>query len=55
MFVDVGQKVTDMKKNGMSYEEVVAAAPTAPYDEVWNSWGENWKKRSLQSIYESLK
>jgi len=41
-----------MKKSGMSLEEVLAAAPTADFDDKWNAWGENWITVSVQSFYE---
>ena len=43
MIVDIRDKVTEMILNGMNLEEVLAANPTAEYDEKWGqvpSWNE---------------
>lgn len=44
MLVDIREKITDMITEGMFLEEVLAANPTAEYDERWGqeaSWNEN--------------
>jgi len=43
MLVDIREKITDMITDGMHLEEVLAANPTAEYDEKWGqvaSWNE---------------
>ena len=38
MLVAVRDKVASLKKKGMTLEEIVAAAPTAPYDAKWGGF-----------------
>ena len=45
-------RIADMKKSGMSLEEVLAAEPTADFDGTWNTWGESWKIVSLTAFYQ---
>lgn len=44
-------RVSEMKKNGMSLEEVIAANPTEDFDEDWGGGGDSWTRTSLGSIY----
>jgi cyclase len=50
MIADVTQRVSQMVKQGMTLEQVMAAKPTAAYDEKWGS-----PDRFLQGLYASLK
>ena len=43
--------VWEMKKSGMSLEEVIAANPTEDLDEDWGGGGDSWTRISLGSIY----
>lgn len=43
VLVDVREKVAQLKKEGKSLEEVVAAKPTAAHDEKWGAWVINGK------------
>jgi cyclase len=52
MCVVLRDRIAKMKNNGMSLEEVIAAAPTADFDDSWNSWGESWKIVSVTALYE---
>ena len=52
--VALRDRVREMKDNGMSLEEVVAAKPTADFDAVWGLAGEAWTRISLGSIYAAL-
>lgn len=54
MCIALRDRVTQMKKNGMSLEEVIAARPTADFDEKWNAWGERWQTTSVTALYEEL-
>lgn len=54
MFITLRDRVANLKKNGMSLEEVIASPPTADLDEKWNSWGDDWRAISLSSIYGAL-
>lgn len=54
MCIVLRDRVAQMKKDGMSLEEVIAARPTAEFDERWNGWGENWKTISVTALYEEL-
>ena len=51
MCVTLRDRVWEMKKNGMSLEEVIAANPTEDLDEDWGGAGDSWTKISLGSIY----
>ena len=51
MCIVLRKRIADMKKSGMSLEEVLAAEPTADFDGTWNTWGENWKIVSLTAFY----
>jgi glyoxylase-like metal-dependent hydrolase (beta-lactamase superfamily II) len=53
MFVVFRDRVVDMKNRGMSLEEVITADPTTDLDDRWNSWGDNFKKRSIGEIYKA--
>jgi len=44
-------RVAGMKGGGASLEDVLASDITADLDDRWNTWGEDWKKTSLRSIY----
>ena len=54
MLVTLSERVAAMKKNGMSLDDVIAAAPTADLDDRWNTWGDDWRAISLRSIYGAL-
>lgn len=54
MYAAIGDKVTAMKANGLSLEEVLTAGPADAFDGRWNSWGDDWNRISLTSIYRSL-
>jgi cyclase len=51
MCVTLRDRVWAMKKDGMSLEEVIAANPTADFDEDWGNGGVDWTRISLGSIY----
>ena len=38
MLVAIREKVAALKKQGRSLEEVLAAKPTAAFDEKWGAW-----------------
>lgn len=48
--VTLRDRVWEMKENGMSLEEVIAAKPTEDLDEEWGG-SDNWTRISLGSIY----
>jgi glyoxylase-like metal-dependent hydrolase (beta-lactamase superfamily II) len=52
MCVVLRDRIADMKENGMSLEDVIAAAPTSDYDSKWDSWGEGWRTVSITALYE---
>jgi cyclase len=54
MCIALRDKVAQMKKDGLSLEEVIAATPTAEFDEKWNGGGENWKVIAVTALYEEL-
>ena len=54
MCIALRDRVAQMKKNGLTLEEVIAARPTAEFDENWNKGGENWKVIALTALYEEL-
>jgi glyoxylase-like metal-dependent hydrolase (beta-lactamase superfamily II) len=54
MCIALRDRVAQMKKNGMTLEEVIAARPTAEFDEKWNKGGESWKVIALTALYEEL-
>ena len=49
--VTLRDRVWEMKKKGMSLEEVIAAKPTEDFDKDWGGAGDNWTRISLGSIY----
>ena len=51
MCVALRDRIGEMKGRGMSLEDVLAADFTADLDDRWNTWGEDWKRTSLRSIY----
>ena len=51
MLVTLRGRIADMKGRGMSLEEVLAADVTMELDGRWNTWGDEWKRVSLRSIY----
>jgi len=51
MCVTLRDRIAEMKGRGMSLEEVLAANATEGLDDRWNTWGEDWKRTSLRSIY----
>ena len=50
MIVSVRDRVQTMVNDGKSMDEVVAASPTAPFDDAWTGN----KERFVQAIYHSL-
>jgi cyclase len=54
MLVTLFERVAAMKKSGMSLDDVIEAAPTADFDDRWNTWGDDWRAISLRSIYGAL-
>ena len=54
MLMAVRDRVLTMVNDGASQEEVVAAKPTAEFDEVWASRGDEWTGRFVVSVYRSL-
>lgn len=54
MIVVLRDRIADMKRDGKTLEEVIAANPMADYDDHWNTWGENFKKRSIREFYLSM-
>jgi len=51
MCVVLRDRVTDMKENGMTLEEVINTAPTRDYDAKWDTWGEEWRTISITGLY----
>ena len=51
MCVALRDRIADMKGRGMSLEDVLAADFTADLDDRWNTWGDDWKRTSLRSVY----
>ena len=49
MVIDVGNKVSELVGQGMTYEQVSAAGTTAPYEAKWGS-----PERFLTAVYEEL-
>ena len=49
MVIDVGDKVSELVGQGMTYEQVAAANPTAAYQAKWGS-----PERFLTAVYEEL-
>lgn len=49
MVIDVGDKVSELVGQGMTYEQVSAAGTTAPYEAKWGS-----PERFLTAVYEEL-
>jgi hypothetical protein len=45
-------KIARMKTAGMTLEEVIAARPTAEFEEQWDAWGERWRTISVTALYE---
>ena len=54
MLATLCERVAAMKKSGMSLDDVIAAAPTADFDDRWNTWGDDWRAISLRSVYGAL-
>ncbi len=53
MFVVLRDRVADMKSSGMGLEEVITADPTMGFDDRWNTWGDNFKRRSIGEIFKA--
>ena len=51
MLVTLRDRIAGMKGRGMSLEEVLAEDVTMELDQRWNTWGDEWKRVSLRSIY----
>lgn len=51
MCVTVRDRMAEMKGRGMSLEEVLAANATEDLDDRWGTYGEEWKRIALRSIY----
>lgn len=49
MVIDVGNKVSELVDQGMTYQQVSAAGTTAPYEAKWGS-----PERFLTAVYEEL-
>ena len=49
MVIDVADQVADMVARGMTYEQVAAASPTAPYEAKWGD-----PERFLTAVYAEL-
>jgi glyoxylase-like metal-dependent hydrolase (beta-lactamase superfamily II) len=54
MCIVLRDRVAQMKKNGLTLEEVIASRPTTEFDEKWNEGGDNWKVIALTALYEEL-
>ena len=54
MLVAVSGKVAQMKADGMSKDEVLAANPTSVYDANWHT-GDAWRDRFVSILYEDSK
>ena len=54
MCATLRDRVTEMKSRGMGVDEMIAANVTEGLDDIWNTWGEDWKKRSIASLYASI-
>jgi len=52
MCIAMRGKIAAMKKSGMSIEAVIAANPTADYDETLGAWGEAWNNIFVTALYE---
>lgn len=53
MIKDVRDSVAELKSDGLSLDQVLAAAPSAEYDEKW-TWGFITAEKFVTSIYNSL-
>ena len=51
MCIILRDRIAELKGRGMSLEEVLAANVTEGLDDRWNTFGEDWKRTSLRSIY----
>ena len=49
MVLDVSARVSQLVGEGKSYEEVAAASPRQPYDDIWGS-----PERFLTALYQQL-
>ena len=54
MCIVLRDRVAQMKRNGLTLEEVIAARPTAEFDEKWSIGGETWKVIAVTALYEEL-
>ena len=54
MCVAIKEAVQKMKQDGMSVEEIIAANPSADFDENWNAWGTIWKNRFIAAVYDDV-
>lgn len=54
MCIILRDRVTEMKARGMSVDEMIAANVTEGLDDVWNTWGDRWKKMSIESLYAAI-
>ena len=53
--ISVRDAVVSMKQKDMTLEEVMAANPSADFDKTWNTWGPNWKKLFISTLYNEAK
>jgi cyclase len=53
MFIVLRDRIANMKGGGMSRKEVIAADPTKDFDDRWNTWGDDFKKRSISELYKA--
>jgi glyoxylase-like metal-dependent hydrolase (beta-lactamase superfamily II) len=54
MCVTLRDRITDMKGRGMTVDEMIEANVTEGLDDVWNTWGDRWKKMSIESLYAAI-
>lgn len=55
MCITMRGKISKMKEDGLSLEAVIAAKPTAEFDKVWNTFGDDWKIVFVTALYEEAK
>ena len=53
MFIVLRDRVAEMKGRGLSLAEVIAADPTSGFDARWNSWGDDFRRRSIGEFYKA--
>ncbi len=54
MFVDIRNRISKLVSEGKSLEQIIAAKPTADYDERWMADGTTRRDRFINTIYKEL-